>query len=288
MTKAAHLILLSGSAFLVLASAHGQQSRDIDSIPADVKSAAGLPAVAQLPAGRSTVFGGEIALIDPVRDQLTLRAVGMHPMKILFDERTQVFRDGTRISVLDLRPAQHASIQTTLDGDKVFAASIHILSGSLESTFEGRVESYEPRTGEIAIADGNSGEPLKLVVPRDAVVAREGQRAFASAPSGEWDLQTGTLVSVKFRSDGEGRGIADRVSILATPGSTFVFDGSVSEVDLKTRSLLLVDSLHDQSFRIFFGPAQLSAISDLHSGNHVRVTAQYDGKQYEATTLAVR
>jgi hypothetical protein len=287
MTRAVHVLLLSGFAFLDLASAQSQQNRAVEPVPATVKSASDLPSVAQLPAGNSTVLGGEIALVDPVRDQLTLHAVGMRPMKILYDERTRVFRDGAKVSVLDLRPAQHASIQTTLDGDKVFAVSIHILSSSPECVYEGRVESYLPGTNEITIADGLSGEPLKLVVPRDAVFAREGQRAFASAQSGPSDLETGTLVSVRFRSDGKGHGIADRLSILATPGSAFIFDGSISELDLHAGFFLLVSSQEDQSFRIYFGSTHLPGIANLHPGNHVRVTAQYDGTHYVATSLTI-
>ena len=36
-------------------------------------------------------------------------------MKILFDERTQVYRDGVRIPLRDLRPEDHASVQTILE-----------------------------------------------------------------------------------------------------------------------------------------------------------------------------
>jgi hypothetical protein len=285
MTRAVHFVLLSGFAFLCLGSARCQQNRDIPSLPAAVKPASDLPSVAQVPAGNSTVLGGEIELVDPVRDQLTLNAVGMRPMKILYDARTQVFRDGARISVIDLRPTQHASIQTILDGDKVFAASIHILSNSLESAFQGRIESYHPETGEITIADGLSGEPLKLYIPKDAVVVREGQRAFTSAPSSPTDLESGTLVSISFHSEGKGRGIADHVSILATPGSTFIFDGSISELDSNAGFLVLVSSQEAQSFRIYFGSIRPSALADLHPGNHVRVTARYDGSRYVATNL---
>jgi hypothetical protein len=288
MTRAVHFLLLSASAFLYPASALCQQSRDVPPIPATVSPASDLPSMAQLPAGKSTALGGEIGLVDSVRDQLTLNAAGMRPMKILFDERTQVFRDGARISVLDLRPTQHASIQTVLDGDKVFAVSIHVLSNSLENSFEGRVESYDPRTGEISIADGLSGEPLKLLVPGNAVVVREGQSAFSSAPSGPSDIATGTLVTVKFRSEGEGRGIADHVSILATPGSTFIFDGSISQMDPHDGYFVLVSSQEDQSFRIFFGSANLPTLGDLRPGNHVRVTARYDGSRYVATSLTPR
>src|SRR5580693_3105973 len=49
------------------------------------------------PAVKSTIFGGEIRNIDSVRDVLTLKVYGESPMKILFDERTQVFLDGKQI-----------------------------------------------------------------------------------------------------------------------------------------------------------------------------------------------
>ena len=287
MKRAVRFIVLGGYAFLVLLPALGQQGSDAGSFPAALKSAADLPSVAQLPSGRSTAIGGVIAQVDPVRDQLTLNAAGMRPMKILFDERTQIFRDGAKIPVLDLRPTQHASIQTTLDDGKVFAVSIHILSNSLESAYQGRVVSYRPRSGEITVADAQSGEPLTLVVPQDAVVSRQGQSTFSSMASGLSDLQTGTLVSVNFRPDGQGRGIADHVSILATPGSTFIFDGSISQVDSHDGYFVLISSQEDQSFRIYFGASQLAGLSDLRPGNRVRATARYDGTRYVATGLTI-
>lgn len=287
MKRVVRLILLGGSTFLALVPALGQQGSDAGSFPAALKSTADLPSVTQLPAGRSTAIGGVIALVDPVRDQLTLNAAGMHPMKILFDERTQIFRDGAKISVLDLRPTQHASIQTTLDDGKVFAVSIHILSNSLESVYQGRIVSYRPRTGEITVADAQSGEPLTLVVSNGAVFVRQGQREFSSMTSSASDLQIGTLVSVNFRPDGQGRGIADHVSILATPGSTFIFDGSISQVDQHAGFFVLISSQEDQSFRIYFNSSQFPQISELRTGNRVRVMARYDGTRYVATSLTI-
>jgi len=287
MKRAVRFILLSGSALLVMLPALGQQGSDAGSFPAALKSSADLPSVAQLPSGRSTAIGGVIAQVDPVRDQLTLNAAGMRPMKILFDERTKIFRDGAKISVLELRPTQHASIQTTLDDGKVFAVSIHILSNSLESVYQGRVINYRPRTGEITVADALSGEPLTLVVSKDAVFSRQGQREFSSMASGLSDLQTGTLVSVNFRPDGQGRGIADHLSILATPGSTFIFDGSISQIDSHDGYFVLISSQEDQSFRIFFGASQLPGLANIRAGNRVRAMALYDGTRYVATSLTI-
>ena len=86
-----------------------------------------LSAIPPLPAGKSTILGGAIRDVDPVLDRFTLRIVGEKPLKILFDERTQVFVDGKKTPLRDLHASEHASIQTTLDGTSIFAISVHIL-----------------------------------------------------------------------------------------------------------------------------------------------------------------
>src|SRR5580658_2529655 len=79
-----------------------------------VVAPADLADIPPLPRGKTTIFGGAIQNFDPVRDQFTLNVVGQRPMHILFDERTQVFRDGTKIGLRDLGPEEHASVETTL------------------------------------------------------------------------------------------------------------------------------------------------------------------------------
>ena len=70
-------------------------------------------------------------------DQLVLKVYGGKPVKVLFDERTQVYRDGKRIPLLELAAAPHASVQTALDGARCFAVSIHILSAQPEGRISG-------------------------------------------------------------------------------------------------------------------------------------------------------
>jgi hypothetical protein len=67
-----------------------------DSAPSD------FPSLPPAPQGKSTILGGAIKSVDPVRDQLTLKIYGQRPTKILFDERTQVYRDGKPVSLHDL------------------------------------------------------------------------------------------------------------------------------------------------------------------------------------------
>src|SRR5664279_1131714 len=87
------------------------------------------------------VLGGEIRGLDPVLDQFTLQIFGQKAIKILFDARTQAFRDGARIRISDLHLGEHASIQTVLDGTSVYAISIHMLSRTPEGECQGHVQS---------------------------------------------------------------------------------------------------------------------------------------------------
>ena len=128
-----------------------------------VSSSGGMLALPPVPDGTTTIVGGTIQNLDLVRDQFSLALYGQRPMKILFDERTQVYRDGVKIPLRDLRPEVHASVQTALDGSNVFAVSIHILSISPEGECRGRVLRFNARTGELEVRTALSPEPVKTV-----------------------------------------------------------------------------------------------------------------------------
>ncbi|MGA8670015.1 MAG: hypothetical protein WB679_09070 [Terracidiphilus sp.] len=239
------------------------------------------------PNGKSTIFGGEIRELDPVRDQITLKVYGERPMKILFDERTEVYRDGARIPLRDLRPEEHASVQTTLDGTKLFAVSIHMLSRSQDGEYEGRVLRFDPGTGELTVASGQSRETVKLLVQNGTSIVRKGQNAFSSERSGPSDLVTGSLVAVQFSASEKGAPIASKVEILAVPGSAFVFSGSVSALDLHSGLFVLVDPRDGRSNQVSFNPDLVPASHNLHLGENARVVAKYDGIHYVASEITV-
>ena len=240
-----------------------------------------------LPGGRSTILGGAIRDVDPVLDRLTLRIVGEKPMRILFDERTQVFVDGKRISLRDLKPCEHASIQTTLDGTAVFALSIHILSQLQSGEYRGEVVSYDASSGDLELATGAGGQPIRVRVSSETKFDRKGQGTFASAQSGPSDLQPGALVSLQFEPDGKGRGEATQITFLATPGSQFVFGGSLIALDMHTGTMVILDPKDDRSYQIAFNPASVPSIQNVHAGQRVRVTAEYDGTRYVARDVTV-
>jgi hypothetical protein len=241
-----------------------------------------------LPKAKSTILGGSIRTVDPVRDQFVLNIYGAKPMKILYDERTQVFNDGKKISLRELGPAAHASVQTALDGRdaKVFAISIHILSSQPGGNFEGRVLSYTPDSGVLMLVASGSRQAFRVVVSPQTSFKRLGQSAFSSIQSGTSDLVPGALVSVKFAADNGGKGIAQEVSVLAAPGATFIFSGTLAELDIHAGSLALLDPRTNQRYAISFDPTRDPA-SRLRPGQHVRISADYDGTRYVATEISI-
>lgn len=224
-------------------------------------------------------------MVDPVRDQLTLGVYGGRPMRILFDARTQFYRDGKKITAADLQANDRASVETVLDGTNVFALTVHMLSRAPEGQYQGQLVEYNPSLGELTMRGGLSREPFRVLVPAGTTVVREGQAAASSVHSSLADLVPGSLLSVKFESGNQGRGVATQISILATPGSVFRFSGSVSFLDLHSGVLVLADPQEDQSYQISFDPARFPEAQDLHQGDHVSTTASFDGERYVASTI---
>ena len=250
------------------------------------KSGGPLTDVPPLPRGKSTILGGSIQDVDPVRDRFQLHIYGEKPMRILFDERTQVFRDGKKIPLRELGPALHASVQTTLDRADVFAVSVHILSQQADGDYQGRVLSYNPDTGVLTLTSTTNREAFRVQISNQTSFKRLGQSAFSSISSSANDLLPGSLVSVTFETDNHGKGMAHEISVLAAPGASFIFSGTLSALDLHTGALVLVDPRNNQSYQVFFDPTREPA-SRLRAGQHVRISADYDGKRYVATEIAI-
>jgi hypothetical protein len=270
-----------------LAAPGSSQNGDFQPVPMSPTGVVERTALPPAPRGRSTVEGGTIRSVDPVRDQLILKVYGTKPMKILFDERTQVYRDGVKASLSDLHARDHASVETVLDGTQIFALSIHMLSQAPEGECQGQVQRYDSGTGLLTLTAALSGQPITLHVPAGTSVVGVGQVKISLSGSGLQDLVKGTLVSVKFDSSNNGRGIARQISILATPGSSFVFTGNVVSLDLSAKRLVLLDPKDGQTYSIIFDRNRFPMSQDLHVGTHVTVTTNFDGSHYVATAAKI-
>lgn len=247
----------------------------------------GMPGLPAAPQGKSTVLGGRIEKLDPVRDQFSLAVYGARPIKIFFDARTQFYRDGKKIAAGELRMDEHASVETVLDGTNIFALSIHTLSQAPEGVYQGQLLRYNPGTRELAISSGLSHEPLTLLVPAGTPIVHQGQADSTSTRGINPDLTPGSLISVEFVSDNQGHGVARRIAVLTTPGSVFVFRGNISSLDLHSGTMVLADPQDDKTYQVSFDPGRFPLIRSLHQGDHVSATASFDGTHYVATAITV-
>jgi len=254
----------------------------MDTENASVKTSP-LPAA---PPGKSTIIGGEIQKLDPVRDQFQLKVFGQRPVTILFDERTQIYLDGKKIPLRDLHSESTASVQTVLDGTNVFAMSIHLFSRGPEGEYQGQVLSYNAVTRELTIRAVSSRDPVKLIVPVNTPIIRVGQVDRPSLVPGVSDLVKGTLISLTFEPNKGQQGIANGIEVLATPGSAFVFEGSLSSLDMHTGLMTLIDPRDEKMYQIVFDPSKFPASQTLHEGDNIRVSAIFDGSRYLANSIA--
>jgi hypothetical protein len=282
--------ILSSVAFSqAMSSAGSKSAQDQGAQPVSRQETAlsGPSDLPPMPRGRSTVIGGAIRGVDRVRDQFTLNIFGGRRLKVLFDARTQVYRDGLKSDLRDLHPDDHVSVETVLEGTSVFARSIHLLSALPEGECEGQVLNYDPVSRELTVRDVLSREPVKLSVPAGTVFARQGQAASASMDVGSSELLKGTLVSVKFHSDNDGQGVVSQIAILATPGTAFVFVGNVVFLDLHSGLLALVDPRDERRYEVFFDSARFPMSREIHEGADVTLTADFDGSRYVARAITI-
>ena len=247
----------------------------------------GSPGLPPLPSGRSTVIGGAIRGVDRVRDQFILNVFGGRTLKVLFDARTLVYRDGQKGALRDLHAGDHISVETVLEGTSVFARSIHLLSALPEGECQGQVLNYDPVSRELTVREVLSREPVGLRVPVGTVFARQGQAASASMDVGSSELSKGTLVSVKFHSGNDGQGVVSQIAILATPGTAFVFVGNVVFLDLHSGLLALVDPRDERRYEVFFDSARFPLSREIHEGADVTLTADFDGSRYVARAITI-
>lgn len=242
------------------------------------------PGMPPAPGGRSTVMGGEIRSVDMLRDALTLKVAAGHSVRMLFDERTQVFQDGHRISLLQLRPADHASIETTLDGSDIFALRIHTMTSIPSGDLQGRVDRYDAASGKLRLTFSGTKRDIMLLVPSGTPITRNSSDGAASLTSSLEDLIPGSFVDVTFTASQDRSSTATKIRILAAPGSASLFEGRISALDLRA-GRIVVEGDSGKTADIAFAPSRFPTSHDLKIGDAVRITAEFDGRRYIASEI---
>jgi hypothetical protein len=234
-----------------------------------------------LPRGKTTLIGGYLEKIDPVRDQFTIHVFGARRMKILFDPRTRVYRDGKLTTPAALKTGERIYVDTMLEGTTIFARAIRFNLDSPAGEAQGSVVSYHADRDELLVRDALDREPLRINLTSSTRIGLGERQVDAS------ELAPGTLVAVKFDSEKDGRDVAREVSILAVPGGSFTFAGQVVAVDLRTGLLVLSSATDRKTYEIYFDPSTASVKDKLREGAEISVLARFDGDRYTAQNVTV-
>lgn len=231
-----------------------------------------------LPKGKTTLVGGTVHSVDQIRNRLTVQPFGGKAMKVFFDERTHIYRDGVPSTQLVIRKGERVYVDTMLDGTKVFARNIRVVTGTQAADARGQVMRNDAASGRITVQDELSARPVTFRVTPATVVSG------AAANSTVAQLQPGSLVTVKFSPDRRDHDVAQEISVIAAPGSVFTFYGRITYLNMSTRTLAVANESDKKTYDIKFTPAAVDP-EMLQEGKQVLVKARFDGAGYTADNI---
>jgi hypothetical protein len=245
----------------------------------EVKNIDSLLVPPPLPKGKVALEGGTVRDIDQIRNKMTVELYGKGKMKVNFDERTHIFRNGVETTQLAIHKGDKVYVDTQLTQGKIFARNIQVQTNNDAASVSGQILSFNPRTGALLLRDPLTSQPVALQVTTTTVVTEQGKPATRN------DLLADSLVTVHFNPVA-GRPAKD-IEVIARRGAQFPFYGTLTHLDLRS-GLLAVDNKSDNKvYDIRFSPARISVTDDLTPGAEVAVVAIFDGHNYTAQTVKV-
>lgn len=235
-----------------------------------------------LPKGKPTLIGGIASNVDHVRNRLTVTPFGKgQKIKLFVDERSHIYRNGTETTVLGIHKGDRVYADTMLDGSRIFAKNIRVITESGIAEVRGQVLALDPASGTISVRDQLSAKPVSFSVSG----ATKYRATKGDATAG--DIQVGSLIDVQFSPDHANRDLAQEVIVLAKPGDNYVFSGVVTSLDMRTSTVSVSNRSDEQTYDLHFDPTQLKDPRLLKVGSEVTARAVFDGKQYKTSNLRV-
>lgn len=236
----------------------------------------------KLPEGKVTLVGGTVLKIDQIRNRFVVEPFGGgEKLKMSFDERTRIFRDGTETTQMAIHKGDRVYVDTMLDSGSIFARNIRVQSQAGPADAGGQVESFDRASGVLRLRDQLSSEPITFRVDSGTTVKRDGQNASLD------QVKSGSLVTLRFAPGGRARGVVKEISILAVPGTSFTFVGRVTHLDLRSRTLAVENQSDGKTYELTFDPAKTSEQNSLLVGSEVTVVTTFTGTGYQAESIVI-
>jgi len=232
---------------------------------------------AELPRGRTSLVRGVLKRLDPVHDQLLIHAFGGGDVRVAFDPRTQMLAGNERTPFTSLPVGSVVSVDTVMDGGKLFAVSVRA-GTTTASEMDGQVVRYDAAKSQLTLRDPMSPENFSVKITSSSVLLNQGKATSAQ------NLVAGTLVRAWF--SGAQRTVT-KLEILAEPGHSFTFQGKVIAVDLRSRVLSLSNDTDDSIRELAIDSLDSASLGLLKENANVRILAEFDGERYKVRSLSL-
>lgn len=221
---------------------------------------------------------GVLKRLDPIHDELLIHAFGGGDVRIAFDPRTQLLSDHTSTHLTSLPAASVVAVDTVIENGKLFALSVRT-GPSDASELNGQVVRYDAAKSRLTLREPISpDESVSLRITPSTTVVNRGQPASAQA------LSPGMLVQVWFSPT---QRAANRVEILAAPGTSFSFSGRIVAVDLRSHVLALSNDSDHSIRELAIGSLESSSLGFLREGADVSIQAEFDGDRYNVRSVTL-
>lgn len=237
--------------------------------------------VPPLPKGKVTLVGGRVKSVDHIRNRMEVESFGGGKLKVRFDERTRIFRDGVETTQLGVQRGDRVYVDTMLVEAKVFAKNIRVLTQPQAADAKGQLLSFDRKRGVITMRDQLSALPVSFVLGADSTI----KRGDNDVPAAE--LEPGALIAVRFARQDRERPVARVITVYAIPGNTFQFAGRVTHLDLRTGLLALENRTDNKIYDLQFDSATVGRTAELRVGAEVTAVARFAGQNYVATDIQV-
>jgi hypothetical protein len=234
-----------------------------------------------LPQNKVSLMGGTVTKLDRVRDLMAVRVFGGNETRIAFDVRTKFYRDGTEVNDRELQQGQRIYVDTMLNGTTVFAKNIWILNGAVSGNGAGQIVSFDQKRSILKLRDELTAQTLDFqITPKTTI--QEGNAVRSTNV-----LVPGSLVALTFGPAQQNHGVVQEVTILARPGYSVSFFGTVTFLDLSNEILAVQNNNDSKTYEIRIDGISKDTIRQLHPGSVIGVSAMFDGKNYMARSLGI-
>src|SRR5260370_8673415 len=111
---------------------------------------------------------------------MTVDLCGGQRMRVRFDERSHIFRDGVETTGLGIKKGDRVYVDTMLDKSYIFARNVHVVTASAPADARGQLLGYPGKDGVIAIQDELSSQPVRFRGDGATAFKRHGPKTSAA------------------------------------------------------------------------------------------------------------